>query len=71
MPKNHSFRRKQRCQQYITAKVWLGLMPRASEHVCCWCQAQVARVYHHMDYDYPDMVIPVCFGCHAAIHRRK
>jgi hypothetical protein len=56
----------------VRVAIILGRMPSASEHFCFTCGAsadQGARMgYHHVDYDKPLEVIPVCHKCHMKVH---
>ena len=61
---NHPTRK---AKQAIMIMVRNGTIPRAKELKCAYCGNQ-ARQYHHPDYNYPMVVIPVCIPCHKSIH---
>jgi hypothetical protein len=44
-----------------------GRIPRPSTLKCIYCN-NMAKEYHHEDYDKPLLVVPVCKECHINIH---
>ena len=44
-----------------------GVLPKVRSCHCFVC-GEEARHYHHVDYDKPTEVIPVCVKCHRALH---
>ena len=35
---------------------------------CYLCQVKDAKHRHHVDYDNPEFIIPLCEGCHRRLH---
>ena len=34
---------------------------------CIFCEIK-AQLYHHINYDYPLLLIPMCIKCHRKLH---
>ena len=43
-------------------------LKRSSEYKCVICHTRQAQGYHHVDYDRPFFVFPMCRICHHYIH---
>ncbi len=41
---------------------------RSSEYKCVICHSKQAQQYHHVDYDRPFLVFPLCRICHIYVH---
>ena len=66
--KNHPERIK--AQRIIAVNIQQGLIPSPLDITCTDCGQQAAE-YHHPDYRYPLLVIPLCTLCHGKKHRRQ
>lgn len=67
----HTRQWKEACSALISAQVRLGRLPSARDLPCAACVSVKARVYHHPDYDHPELVVPLCGPCHACVHHSK
>ena len=58
---------KYKAHRVVKYAIESGKLVRASEHFCFVCGCQ-ATEYHHVDYDKPLDVFPVCICCHKRWH---
>lgn len=66
----HSHKWKNACRQLISLQVRLGLRSPPSAYRCQgFCCEEPGDVYHHPDYDQPELVFPLCHTCHAMFHK--
>ena len=47
----------------------VGAIPYAAELPCADCGRQARDYHHHLGYEHPEAVIPLCPKCHATRHR--
>ncbi len=52
----------------ISNAVQAKKLKRSSEYSCVICNSKQARGYHHVDYNRPFLVFPMCRLCHNYIH---
>ena len=58
---------KLRAKYIIKNDIKKGKIKRASSLKCYHCGKQ-AEDYHHPNYDFPRLVIPLCSRCHMEVH---
>jgi hypothetical protein len=67
----HTRRWKQACSALINAQVQLGIRAPPRSSPCERGCGRAATLYHHPDYNLPELVTPLCGQCHSLVHSQK
>ena len=62
-----SAQKKYKARRAVRDRVRHGTWPKVNVFLCAHCSHQ-AEHYHHINYDHPLWVVPLCEPCHVAVH---
>jgi hypothetical protein len=62
---------RRRAREKVKDAIRRGDIPPAKDRVCVVCAAPARQYDHHLGYEFPLAVEPVCFACHGRRSRAR